>query len=72
MQNLYSRNYIVHNFRACFRGAQNNRERLNILIFPLNGARDIISLTNYCQIIRKLAHKEVQIEKINEDNKAAI
>ena len=42
-------------------------EKLNIFIFPLNGARDIISLTNYCQLIRKLTYKEVQIEKINED-----
>ena len=42
-------------------------ERLSIFIFLLNGASDIVSLTNHCQLIRKLAHKEVQIEQINED-----
>ena len=36
-------------------------------IFPLNGARGIVSLTNYCQLIKKLTYKKVQIEQINED-----
>ena len=66
MQNLYSWSHIVDNFRTCFRHALSNRE-VNIFVFPLNGARDIVSLTNHCQLIRKLAHKEVQIEQINED-----
>ena len=64
MQNLYSWSYIVDNFGACFRRALSNRE---FFMFSWSGARDIVSLTNYCQIIRKLTYKEVQIEQIIED-----
>ena len=63
--------YIVDYFRGCFRYALSNRE-VKHFIFSLNGARGIVSLTNYCQLIKKLTYKEVQVEQINDKQLSGI